>query len=80
MQEIAPKGCSVADSLDSAADGRALLISSRVEGQLALLRVDLRGNASVLSRPGREETTVGIPSPDGKRVGVNFAKWGMTRK
>jgi Tol biopolymer transport system component len=55
LQEVAPKGWNVADSLDWTIDGRALLISSRVEGQLSLLRVDLQGSAPVLSRPGGEE-------------------------
>ena len=36
----------------------------------AVLRVDLQGNARVLCHPGAEETTVGIPSPDGRHLAI----------
>jgi Tol biopolymer transport system component len=70
LQEIRPNGWSNADSLNWTADRKAVLISSRVEGQLALLRVDLKGNAHVLSHPGGEETTIGVPSPDGRHLAI----------
>jgi hypothetical protein len=70
LQVVGPKGWNIADSLDWTADGKALLISSRIQGQLALLHVDLQGNARVLSRPGGEETTIGIPSPDGRHLAI----------
>jgi serine/threonine protein kinase len=70
--EIQPKGWNTAKSLDWTADGRALLISSRAQADVALLQVDLRGDARVLSRTfsGGDETTVGVPSPDGRHLAI----------
>jgi len=69
-QEVRPNGWGSADSLDWTADAKAMLISSRIQGKLALLRVDLQGNARVLCHPGGEETTIGIPSPDGRHLAI----------
>jgi serine/threonine protein kinase/dipeptidyl aminopeptidase/acylaminoacyl peptidase len=71
-QEIHPKGWNTAQSLNWAADGKALLISSRVQGRLALLHVDLQGNTRVLWHPGggAAEETVGVPSRDGRHLAI----------
>jgi hypothetical protein len=70
--EVRRKGWNIARSLDWAADGKTLLISSLVQGELALLDVDLQGNARVLwfAGGGAEETTVGVPSPDGRHLAM----------
>lgn len=70
--EIQSKGWHTAKSLDWTADGKALLISSRVQGDVALLQVDLQGSARVMWRApaGGDETTVGVPSPDGRHLAI----------
>jgi serine/threonine protein kinase/Tol biopolymer transport system component len=70
--EIQPNGWRTAKSLDWTADGKALLISSRIQGELALLLVNLQGNVRVLWRAlaGRDEATVGVPSPDGRHLAM----------
>lgn len=59
-------------ALDWTADGKALLISSRVQGDLALLLVDLQGSARVLwhTLAGSDETTIVVPSPDGRHLAI----------
>jgi hypothetical protein len=74
-RELEAKGWSTADSyqtLEWAADGKGLLVSGYVQGDLALLGIDLEGNAHVLWRPGGTPaaTTIGVPSPDGRHLAI----------
>jgi Tol biopolymer transport system component len=60
------------ESLNWTADGNALLVSTHVQGELALMRIELDGTTHVLWHPdgGPDEATVGIPSPDGHRIAI----------
>jgi eukaryotic-like serine/threonine-protein kinase len=82
-QKVVVKGWSSLLSLNWAADGKSVFASSETKKGAVLLRVDLRGNASVLweqngsvapwNRPegaGRVSAPWAIPSPDGRHVAI----------
>jgi eukaryotic-like serine/threonine-protein kinase len=57
------------NAMDWAADGKGLFVSRATQRGSALLQVDLRGNTHVLwDQPGDFEGSVGLPSPDGRRL------------
>jgi hypothetical protein len=73
VQQVDIKGWNSADGLDWAADAKGVLISSHAQASLALLHVDLQGNARVLWRQSSRPLslkTVGVPSPDGRHLTI----------
>ena len=63
------EGWSDIKSLDWAADGQSVWISAaNTTGTQALLRVDLKGNATPLVIDDEHELGWAIPSPDGRRI------------
>ena len=72
--DLAVKGWSGLWSIEWSADGNALFVSSQKHQDTTLLRVDLRGEASVLWHQKLNfEGTQGKPSPDGRHLAV--AAW-----
>ena len=81
-QEIVGKGWSGLQSVDWAADGTSLFVSSVTEGGSALLRLDLKGNGQLLwaykgtVEPGISAFIGGplapwaVPSPDGRHLAI----------
>jgi len=76
-EEIVPKGVTLGDVLDWAANGKSLFVDYATARGMALASLDLRGNV----RPVWEATGLrgaqgldapwGIPSRDGKRLAIN---------
>jgi eukaryotic-like serine/threonine-protein kinase len=56
--------------LDWTADGKGLFVSSPVPGGVALLHLDLQGNARLLWEQKGGSVTWGVPSPDGRHVAM----------
>lgn len=71
-QTVTVKGWNNLQSLDWTADGRGFFLSSPLQGGSGLLHVDLLGNAVLLWRQGVDpsQTTVGLPSPDGRHLAM----------
>jgi serine/threonine protein kinase/Tol biopolymer transport system component len=75
-QEIVVKGWDNLQSVDWAADGKALFVSGATREGSALLHVDLHGNARVLwERKGGVEPWFAlapwaVPSPDGRHLAI----------
>lgn len=88
--EIVVKGWNSVQSLNWAADGKGLVVSSATEGGSALLHVDLNGNANVLWQQKGSiapwgfpfELFIGpsapwaVPSPDGRHLAIY--EWKLT--
>lgn len=70
-QEIAVKGWSLGEyGLDWTADGRGLFISSPIPSGVALLHLDLQGDAHLLWEQKGGVATWGVPSPDGRHLAM----------
>jgi DNA-binding winged helix-turn-helix (wHTH) protein/Tol biopolymer transport system component len=75
-REIVVKGWNSLQSVDWAADGKALFVSGATPQGSALLRVDMQGNAKVLwERKGSIEPWFArapwaVPSPDGRHLAI----------
>ena len=86
-QQIVAKGWSGLQSVDWAADGTGLFVSSVREGGSALLRLDLKGNGQLLwayrgtIEPGISAFIGGplapwaVPSPDGRHLAI--CRWSL---
>jgi hypothetical protein len=71
IQEIHVKGWSNLLAFSWAADGKSLFAVVGIRGGRVVLHVDLQGNASVLwENIGGSGETLAIPSPDGRRLGL----------
>ena len=68
--ELNVKGWARLVSMNWAADGRSLFISSRSPGGCSLLEVDLRGHVHVVLQQKGGFQTWGIASPDGRHLAV----------
>jgi len=72
--EISPTGWTTTENLHWTADGKGLLISGRVRGEMALLHIDLQGRGHVLwgaREAGSEHIRIGAPSPDGRHLAIS---------
>jgi Tol biopolymer transport system component len=69
LREITVKGWNRLTSVNWAADGKGLYVSSLDEKGSLLLSVDLKGNARVLWQTGGGGT-YGLPSPDGRHLAM----------
>jgi len=70
-QALRLKGWSMGEyGLDWTADGKGLLVSSPLPGGVALLKVDLKGNAHLLWEQKGGSVTWGVPSPDGRHIAM----------
>jgi hypothetical protein len=70
-QEITVKGWNFGEyGLDWTADGKGLFVSSSIPGGMALLHVDLQGNAHLLWEQQGGVDTWGVPSPDGHHIAM----------
>jgi len=66
-REVLVKGWSGLGSWDPAPDGRSFYTSAiQPDGTIALLNIDLQGNAHVLFKQKNGAVCWAIPSPDGK--------------
>jgi DNA-binding winged helix-turn-helix (wHTH) protein/Tol biopolymer transport system component len=59
------------ESLGWTTDGTGFFIASGVHGGMALLRVDLQGNANVLQRSPGSAAAFARPSPDGRHLAIH---------
>ena len=87
-QEVVVKGWSSLQSVDWAADGGGLFVSSIREGGATLLRLDLRGNAHMLWKSkgtilslitpfsGEPAVPWAVPSPDGRHLAI--CEWSLS--
>jgi serine/threonine protein kinase len=70
-QAFQVKGWILAEyGLDWTADGKGLFVSSPVPGGVALLHLDLQGNARPLWEQKGGSVTWGVPSPDGRHLAM----------
>jgi serine/threonine protein kinase len=69
-QQIQVKGWGNLLSLNWAADGKGLFVSSGVHGGAVLLHVDLQGNVRVLWKNDGGNWTPALPSPDGRHLAI----------
>jgi serine/threonine protein kinase/Tol biopolymer transport system component len=70
-QALSVKGWSMGEyGLDWTADGKGLFVSSPLSGGVALLQVDLQGNAHLLWEQKGGSVTWGVPSPDGRHLAM----------
>jgi serine/threonine protein kinase len=69
-QIIQPKGLKIGPDYHWAADGRGLYVGSTLQGRTVLLHVDLQGSAQVVWENHGNNTTWGMPSPDGRRLAI----------
>ena len=69
-REIPVKGWNSLDAVAWTADGKGLLLSSRIERASVLVYSDLQGNSQVLWKHEGGIATFGIPSPDGHRLAM----------
>jgi Tol biopolymer transport system component len=68
--EITAKGWNTLSSVNWAADGKGLLVSSYTQRGADVLHIDLQGNARLLwEHPGGIES-YGLPSPDGRHLAM----------
>jgi Tol biopolymer transport system component len=71
-RQIRVKGWSNLLSVNWAADGKGLFVSSGIRGARVLLHVDLRGNAHPLwKNQGAWGETLAYPSPDGRHLAMD---------
>jgi len=71
QQAFKLKGWSMGEyGLDWTADGKGLFVSSPVPRGVALLQVDLQGNAHLLWEQKGGSVTWGVPSPDGRHLAM----------
>jgi serine/threonine protein kinase len=73
-QQISPTRWTTTESLHWTADGKGLLISGRVRGEMSLLHIDLQGRGHVLwgaREAGSEHIQIGAPSPDGRHLAIS---------
>ena len=70
-QEITVKGWRLGEyGLDWTADGKGLFVSSPIPGGVALLHLDLHGDAHLLWEQQGGVVTWGVPSPDGRHLAM----------
>jgi hypothetical protein len=69
-QEITVRGWNSFQSVNWAADGKGLFLSSPTRTGLALLHVDLRGDARLLWEQKGVLQAAGLPSPDGRHLAI----------
>jgi Tol biopolymer transport system component len=72
-KEIKLKDWKSMHTLNWTADGKAILVSNSIEGGVALLRVDLKGNVQVMLKNGGVNWTCGLESPDGRHLAFQSA-------
>jgi WD40-like Beta Propeller Repeat len=71
LQEIRVKGWTNFGDIEWAADSKGLFVAHSIQGENALLYVDLQGNAHVLwQQHGGTGTGFGFPSPDGRHLAL----------
>jgi hypothetical protein len=64
------KGLNVKQQVAWTADGRGLIVTTYRDDAAVLLHVDLQGNTQELFKCESAGTCFGLPSPDGKRLGI----------
>ena len=69
-QIIQPKALNMGPEYHWSADGRGLYVSSTLQGRTVLLHVDLHGGAHVVWENHGNNTTWGMPSPDGHHLAI----------
>lgn len=70
-QEVVLRGWSLGEyGLDWTADGKGLYVSSPIPGGVALLDVNLQGDAHVIWKQVGGVATWGVPSPDGLHLAM----------
>jgi Tol biopolymer transport system component len=67
---IQAKGLNTMQALSWAADGKGLYVANGVHGESALLYVDLEGNTRALWQNHGGNPAIGLPSPDGRYLGI----------
>lgn len=70
QQELLVKGWAGFNSVDWAANGKSLFVSSKSPNGVTLLQVDMRGNANPLWDQRGGWRTYAIASPDGRRLAL----------
>lgn len=71
-RQVRVKGWGNLMSVNWAADGKGLIVSSAIRGARVLLHVDLQGNAHLLwKNAGAVGETLAYPSPDGRHLAIN---------
>jgi DNA-binding winged helix-turn-helix (wHTH) protein/Tol biopolymer transport system component len=73
--EIKVKHWNNLQSVNWTADGRGLYISNGIARGVALLHVDMQGNAQVLWKNRGYNSTVALPSPDGRHMAIIGSSW-----
>jgi Tol biopolymer transport system component len=74
-KEIPLKGWKILRTVNWAADGKGLFVTSGIPQGAVLLHVDLQGNAQVLWKVQGANLATGRPSPDGRHLAVQGATW-----
>jgi eukaryotic-like serine/threonine-protein kinase len=69
-QDIVVKGWNSLMTLNWAADGKGLFVSSRREDSSVLLHVDMQGNPKIIWEQKGWIGTRGVPSPDGRHIAI----------
>ena len=67
---LSVSGLNVKQSAAWTADGRGLIVTTYRDDAAVLLHVDLEGNVQELFKCESAATCFGVPSPDGKRLGI----------